>query len=264
MRSVASSCSLCVFFFFSSRRRHTRCLSDWSSDVCSSDLMSFVEAKCRELGPHEAELDMTRAAERCRASGDETLRGRFDDLARALGRESHWLRDAPEATAAVIWNRLRQSGWSMDEIDLQVPAGSKFLRVRHLATRESHALVRDLVGHAREVTACAMTPDGRRVVSVSADRTLKVWDLETGRALATLEGHADWVTACAVTPDGCRVVSASADQTLKVWDLETGRAVATLEGHADEVTACAVTSDGRRVVSASADQTLKVWDLETG
>src|SRR5258705_5065517 len=29
------------FFFFSSRRRHTRCLSDWSSDVCSSDLMSF-------------------------------------------------------------------------------------------------------------------------------------------------------------------------------------------------------------------------------
>src|SRR5471030_90300 len=29
-----------VFFFFSSRRRHTRCLSDWSSDVCSSDLMA--------------------------------------------------------------------------------------------------------------------------------------------------------------------------------------------------------------------------------
>src|SRR5262245_65324353 len=29
----------CFFFFFSSRRRHTRCLSDWSSDVCSSDLV---------------------------------------------------------------------------------------------------------------------------------------------------------------------------------------------------------------------------------
>src|SRR5882724_13070266 len=28
-----------LFFFFSSRRRHTRCLSDWSSDVCSSDLL---------------------------------------------------------------------------------------------------------------------------------------------------------------------------------------------------------------------------------
>jgi WD40 repeat protein len=52
--------------------------------------------------------------------------------------------------------------------------------------------------------------------------TVKVWDLESGRAMATLEGHALGVTACAVTPDGRRVVSASEDQTLKVWDLETG------------------------------------------
>src|SRR5262245_63506265 len=35
-------CSLFLFFFFSSRRRHTRCLSDWSSDVCSSDLFFLV------------------------------------------------------------------------------------------------------------------------------------------------------------------------------------------------------------------------------
>src|SRR5205814_2494824 len=33
------SCFSFFFFFFSSRRRHTRCLSDWSSDVCSSDLV---------------------------------------------------------------------------------------------------------------------------------------------------------------------------------------------------------------------------------
>jgi hypothetical protein len=71
------------------------------------------------------------------------------------------------------------------------------------------------------VRACAVTPDGRRVVSASADKTLKVWDLESGRTLATMEGHVDWVHACAVTPDGRRVVSASADKTLKVWDLES-------------------------------------------
>jgi WD40 repeat protein len=57
---------------------------------------------------------------------------------------------------------------------------------------------------------------GRRVVSASQDRTVSVWDLETGRTLATLEGHtleghAAWVHACAVTPDGRRVVSASED-----------------------------------------------------
>jgi WD40 repeat protein len=93
---------------------------------------------------------------------------------------------------------------------------------------------------------------------------LKVWDLASGRAEATLEGHADVVSACAVTPDGRRVVSASWDNTLKVWDLASGRAEATLEGHADGVRACAVTPDGRQVVSASADGTLKVWDLQAG
>src|SRR5258705_9165453 len=35
---------VCFFFFFSSRRRHTRCLSDWSSDVCSSDLCAVSTA----------------------------------------------------------------------------------------------------------------------------------------------------------------------------------------------------------------------------
>jgi hypothetical protein len=109
-----------------------------------------------------------------------------------------------------------------------------------------------------------VTPDGWRVVSASVDGTLKVWNLATGRAEATLEGHATWVTACTVTPDGQRVVSASWDYTLKVWDLASGRAEATLEGHTGRVTACAVTPDGRRVVSASWDKTLKVWDLASG
>jgi nucleoside phosphorylase len=109
-----------------------------------------------------------------------------------------------------------------------------------------------------------MTPDGRRVVSVSTDQTLKVWDLGTGELLTTLEGHADRVNACAVTPDGRRVVSVSWDQTLKVWDLETGELLSTLEGHVHWATAYAMTPDGRRVVSVSTDQTLKVWDLGTG
>jgi WD40 repeat protein len=228
--------------------------------------MSFLEAKCRELGAHEAELNVKRLAERCPETGHEALRDRFGDLARALVRESHWLRAAPEATAALVWNRLRQLGWSADELgqQLQLAVGTRFLRVRHVATRESAALVRNLVGHAGRVTACAVTRDGRRMISASWDHTLKVWDLATGRAEATLEGHADRVTACVVTPDGRRVVSASWDRTLKVWDLTTERAEVTLASHASGVIACAVTPDGRRVVSASADKTLKVWDLETG
>ena len=79
----------------------------------------------------------------------------------------------------------------------------------------------------------AVTPDGRRAVSASDDKTLKVWDLESGRELRTLDGHSADVTGVAVTPDGRRAVSASWDKTLKVWDLESGRELRTLEGHSD-------------------------------
>jgi hypothetical protein len=119
-------------------------------------------------------------------------------------------------------------------------------------------------GHAGGVLAVALTADGRRAVSGSDDKTLKVWDLESGRVLQTLESHAGGVWAVALTADGRRAVSGSADKTLKVWDLESGRVLQTLEGHVGQVLAVALTADGRRALSGSADKTLKVWDLESG
>ena len=145
--------------------------------------MSFLEARLRDVGVRETEVELAQVAARCRALGDEALGQKFDDLTRALARESHWLRAAPEATAALVWNRIRQSGWSSNELNEQFAVQSKvaFLRVRSVAARQSPALIRSLVGHAAWVSACAVTPDGRRVVSASADKTLKVWDSETGQ-----------------------------------------------------------------------------------
>jgi WD40 repeat protein len=239
---------------------------DWPAVLRLAADTGFWEAKCRELGVHEAEIDAARTADLGRTSGEAVFARRLDDLVRALVRESHRLREAPEATAALLWNRLRRLGWDADQIDEQLimPGVAPFLRVRYATTRESWALVRDLVGHAQLVTACAVTPDGRRMVSASGDRTLKVWELASGRVLSTFEGHLGGVTACAVAPDGRRVVSASGDHTLRVWDLDTGRVLATCIGHTERVTACAVTPDGRQVASASADRTLAIWDLGSG
>ena len=63
----------------------------------------------------------------------------------------------------------------------------------------------------------AVFPDGRRVVSASDDETLKVWDMATGKCVATLERHSSYVFGVAVSPDGRHVVSASHDRTLKFW-----------------------------------------------
>ncbi|MCP4591867.1 MAG: hypothetical protein GY842_14115 [bacterium] len=143
--------------------------------------------------------------------------------------------------------------------------GSLWLRpLTPTLTPPGGPLLRTLTGHTDQVIAVAVTPDGRRAVSASADHTLKVWDLESGEELRTLTGHTFRVWAVAVTPDGRRAVSASYGKILKVWDLESGAELCTLTGHTSNVRAVAVTPDGRRAVSASDDNTLKVWDLESG
>jgi WD40 repeat protein len=121
-----------------------------------------------------------------------------------------------------------------------------------------------LKGHFDIVWGVAITPDGRTVVSSSYDKTLKVWDLATGKCRLTLEGHANIIRGVAITPDGETAVSGSTDNTLKVWDLATGRCRATLKGHILSVLVVAITPDGRNAVSGSLDDTLKVWDLATG
>ncbi|MGH9938119.1 MAG: WD40 repeat domain-containing protein [Blastocatellia bacterium] len=78
-----------------------------------------------------------------------------------------------------------------------------------------------LKGHSDGVRCVAVTADGRRVVSGSDDKTVRVWEVESGRCLATLEGHTSAVLGVAVTADGRRIVSGSDDKTVRVWETPT-------------------------------------------
>jgi small GTP-binding protein len=118
-----------------------------------------------------------------------------------------------------------------------------------------------LNGHRDEVNTVAISGDGKRAVSASDDKTLRVWDLTTFRCLATLRGHTDYVLGVAISGDGRRAVSASADKTLRIWDIVTYKCLATLKGHTDTVRGVAISGDGKRAVSASDDHTLRIWDL---
>lgn len=130
--------------------------------------------------------------------------------------------------------------------------------------RKYHGEESRLRGHTGSVTAVAFSPDERCLASASADRTVKIWDLNTGKALLTFEGHTDRVTSIAFSPDGKLLVSGATDKSLIVWDAATGHSRRNFDGHQGGVNCVAFSPDGRLILSGSDDKTVRVWDVNSG
>lgn len=124
---------------------------------------------------------------------------------------------------------------------------------------ESGKLLHVIDAHNRHMTAIAVTPDNKYVVSSSDDKTIKICDIKTGEIIKTLEGHTGSVECVTVTHDGKYIISGSWDNTIKIWNFKTGKLLHTLEGHLSWINAIVVTSDGKTIISGSNDRTIKIW-----
>jgi WD40 repeat protein len=126
-------------------------------------------------------------------------------------------------------------------------------------------LLRSLKGHKGEITALGVDTNVKYIISSSKDKTLKVWEANSGILVKTLTGHTGPINDLAITPDARYVISASDDHTLMVWDLHKLNYYLTLKGHTHSVQAITISSCGRYAVSAesySKDGNVKVWDLD--
>lgn len=100
--------------------------------------------------------------------------------------------------------------------------------------------------------------DDRYIVSCSKDKTIKIWETNTGQLVRTISAHRGPVNA--VQLRGNKIVSASGDGLIKMWNVETGECIREFAGHHRGLTC--VQYDGRRIVSGSNDRTVKLWDAE--
>jgi serine/threonine protein kinase/WD40 repeat protein/tetratricopeptide (TPR) repeat protein len=130
---------------------------------------------------------------------------------------------------------------------------------------EPYVEIARFVGHsAGFVERVRPLPDGKTLLTASQDKTVRLWDITTGRLTRRIV-HSDFVRDAAVLPDGRRAVTACGDGYVHLWDLQTGKEIRRLVKHTPgPVLSLVVSPDGRTVVSGGEDGVLRLSDVERG
>lgn len=122
--------------------------------------------------------------------------------------------------------------------------------------------IKRLKGHGHKVMGLAVSKDAKHAVTGSWDKTVRLWNLDQGKALRTFTNSSP-VNAVVFTDGGKTIAAGGHNGKIHIWSAETGLSKGVLEGHELGITGLSVSPDGRRLLSSSIDKTLRLWDLET-
>jgi WD40 repeat protein len=133
---------------------------------------------------------------------------------------------------------------------------------------EKPTLVLDADGHTATVKQVLFTPDGKELITVSEDKTVRFWDVASGEPLRTLRppigpGKSGMLYAAALSPDGTALAVAGHDQVIYLIALPAGRIDRVLRGHTRPVLSLAFSPDGKQLASGG-DLTARLWDVGSG
>ncbi|MBL1179375.1 WD40 repeat domain-containing protein, partial [Pantanalinema sp. GBBB05] len=153
--------------------------------------------------------------------------------------------------------RLKQTVWADSNTHTD---NAELLQQAIYSVKERHRLE----GHSGQVLWLRFSPDGKTLASGSGDKTVKLWEVGSGKLIRTLIGHNSAVSSVEFSPDSKTLTSGSADNTVKMWEVSSGKLIRTLTGHRSYVISLGFSPSGKTLASGSDDKTVKLWDVETG
>ncbi len=110
------------------------------------------------------------------------------------------------------------------------------------------------------VTALAVSGDGQWLAIGTSHNLIELWDIRSGKPVATLSGHTAAVSALQFTSSGERLYSCSLDHTIRSWKSPSGEFLGQIQTDSP-INALAINKDADRLVSAHADNRIRVWDV---
>ena len=108
------------------------------------------------------------------------------------------------------------------------------------------------------------SPDGHRLATAHKDGTVQIWDVATGRRIATLPGHTGRVRVVRWSPDGRKLASGGDDRTVKVWDVQQGRLLESVAGSDSGITCISWSPGGQWLAWDTERGTITLRELATG
>jgi WD40 repeat protein len=212
--------------------------------------------------------DLIAILEICPLSASE-VGSRLQAVLRLLQREANNLRAGiSRSDPALFAQQIHNRALALGIAPLRSGAEARLtalhqphFRLLWTASRESSALVRTLTGTLDQVTAVAVTPDGRHAFSSAADGRLRLYDLQTGQVRLSFGENRRRVRAVAVTPDGRCGITNSGAGTLELWDIQAGQFLRTFDGPNSTAVPLSISADGRLLLSASNDGSIHLWNL---
>ncbi|KAF5465463.1 hypothetical protein F2P56_015472 [Juglans regia] len=122
---------------------------------------------------------------------------------------------------------------------------------------------RVISGHLGWVRSIAFDPSNTWFCTGSADRTIKIWDVGSGRLKLTLTGHIEQVRGLAVSSQHTYMFSAGDDKLVKCWDLEQNKAIRSYHGHLSGVYCLALHPTIDVLLTGGRDSVCRVWDIRS-